>query len=461
MGDTMINFDKKILIIGGGAVCQCTVPLILKNIKIPAKNIAVIDAVDTRHLLQNVLKQGVVFQQQEINKDNYPSVLAAHLRGGDVCIDLANEVDTVDILTWCLTNQVMYLNTNLNLWKNHISINMSFAKVKSMMNEWKEGSPTAVISHGANPGLISSFAKQALLDSGAYVVRANKMMPIKIKEIEKALADENFAQLAQLLQIRTIHISERDSQKMSRRKRKNEFINTWSVIEFINESTSTIEFAWGNHEQEKPLDSNIADNTIFISEMAARMKLKSWVPQEEIEGTIPPHDETFSIADYLMVTMDDQVMYRPTVVFVYDASPVARKSMEELIIHNMALHEKYHVMKEEIVSGKEKMGCLILGDNVAWWTGSILSIEQSNNLVPKQNATVMQVAAGVLSALHEMIANPTQGICYPEQLNHAAILKIAKPYLGDLVSQIVTWKPKKNTTWEFRDFMVTKRNNKK
>ena len=35
-----------------------------------------------------------------------------------------------------------------------------------MMAGWKEPGPTAVLEHGANPGLISHFTKQGLLDIG-------------------------------------------------------------------------------------------------------------------------------------------------------------------------------------------------------------------------------------------------------------------------------------------------------
>ncbi len=456
----MVYFNNKILIIGGGAVAQCTIPLILRHIKIEPKNITVIDAVDTRKFMREVLEQGVVFQQQEITKDNFPQVLGTYLNTGDICIDLANEVDTLDILTWCLPHQVMYLNTSMNLWKNHISINISHAHLKDMAKEWTAGSPTAIISHGANPGLISAFAKQALIDSGLKIVEDNALEPEKIKIIKKALSNENFAELAHALQIKTIHVSERDSQKLSRPKKKNEFLNTWSVIEFINESTSKVEFAWGTHEQKIPANSTIVDNNILIDELAVHTVLKSWVPQEEIEGIVPPHDETFSLADYLTIQKDSQVLYRPTIAFVYDPSAAAKKSLHEFILNNLALHEHYRVIKDELVTGGEKMGCLLMGNIVSWWTGSILSFEESNELIPKQNATVMQVAVGVLSALYEMMKYPRRGICFPENLDYKEVLKLSKPYLGDFVSEHVTWKPTKNTTWEFQDFVVKKKKNK-
>ena len=39
----MIQFDKKILFVGYGAVAECTLPILLKSIKVPARNITVMD----------------------------------------------------------------------------------------------------------------------------------------------------------------------------------------------------------------------------------------------------------------------------------------------------------------------------------------------------------------------------------------------------------------------------------
>ncbi len=309
--------------------------------------------------------------------------------------------------------------------------------------------------------MISAFTKQALIDSGKRAIEENLLPLSQMASLYDAVAHEQFPRLAQLLQIKTIHVSERDSQKMGRRKKKNEFLNTWSVIEFINESTSKVEFAWGTHERKTPRNSKVVDNNLFIDKIAAKTFLKSWVPNEQIKGTLPPHDETFSLADYLMIQKDNRVLYRPTVVFVYDACQHARESLEELLINKLALHENYRVIKDELKSGGEKMGCLLMGDVISWWTGSILSFRESNKLIPKQNATVMQVAIGVLAALHEIMKNPHRGICFPESFDYKELLKLAKPYLGDFVSKEVTWKPTKNTTWEFHNFKVTKKNKMK
>jgi len=44
----MLEFNKNILIIGYGSVSKCTLPILFKHIKVPYKNVTVIDFVDVR-----------------------------------------------------------------------------------------------------------------------------------------------------------------------------------------------------------------------------------------------------------------------------------------------------------------------------------------------------------------------------------------------------------------------------
>ena len=43
--------------------------------------------------------------------------------------------------------------------------------LRRLLAKWKVKGPTAVIEHGANPGLISHFTKQGLIDIGAEPAR--------------------------------------------------------------------------------------------------------------------------------------------------------------------------------------------------------------------------------------------------------------------------------------------------
>ena len=77
--------------------------------------------------------------------------------------------------------------------------------------------------HGANPGLVSHFIKQALLNIARDVgVAASADFVEPTSQLE-------WATLASTLGVQVIHIAERDTQVPSVPKRRDEFVNTWSI----------------------------------------------------------------------------------------------------------------------------------------------------------------------------------------------------------------------------------------
>ena len=111
-------------------------------------------------------------------------------------------------------------------------------------------------------------------------------------------------------------------------------------------------------------------------------------------------------------------------------------------MRNFQLQPKLRIMTDEISDGIDELGVLLMGHGLTtWWTGSQLDIHESRQLVPGQNATTLQVAAGVLSALVYMIGHPSEGILVPDDLPHKEILEIAAPYLGPCPSVRSSWTP--------------------
>ena len=97
-------------------------------------------------------------------------------------------------------------------------------------------------------------------------------------------------------------------------------------------------------------------------------------------------------------------------------------------------------------------GALIMGHRYnSWWTGSVLSIHESRKRIPHQNATTLQVAIGLVSAVMWMMENPNRGICMPDDLPYEFILDVAKPYLGKLLSVPSGWTPLKNYQIFFKE----------
>jgi homospermidine synthase len=161
--------------------------------------------------------------------------------------------------------------------------------------------------------------------------------------------------------------------------------------------------------------------------------------------------------------------------YAYCPCDAAIASLNELRGYDYQLQPKLRIMGDEITSGSDILGALLMGHAYnSWWCGSDLSIEESRGLVPHQNATTMQVAISVVAAVMWMIENPREGVCVPDDLPHDYVLKISKPYLGKFISTSSDWTPLRDYAdvfddyappqfdasdpWQFSNFLVGDRN---
>jgi homospermidine synthase len=455
----MLEFGNKVLVIGYGSVARCTIPVLLKHIKIPYKNITVLDYVDKRSALKQWTVKGVKYFQTKITPTNMAQVLAKHVSAGGLIIDLAWNISCTDIVQWCHDNHVLYVNTSVEEWDPYANIHNKtpFEKslyyrqmeLREMVSKWTNSPVTAVVDHGANPGLISHFTKQGIVDIARKALK-DKTTPRKdAAKLECFLAKKDFAVLAMELGIKVIHCSERDTQIANKPKLVDEFVGTWSIEGLREEGISPAEMGWGTHEKELPALAHIPPygpgNQIFLAQMGMNTWVRSWIPHQEIVGMVIRHGEAFGISDRLTVWKSGKPVYRPTVHYAYMPCHETISSLHELRARNYELQPSWRIMTDEITAGDDILGALLMGHKYnSWWTGSVLSIEESRKLVPHQNATTMQVAIGVVAATMWMIENPEEGYCLPDDLPHDYVLNVAKPYLGKFVSEASDWTPASN-----------------
>ena len=482
----MIKFENKILIIGHGAVGRCALPLLVKHISVPYKNITVIDFVDKRGELDPWIKKGVKYFQERVTPVNIARTLSRHGAPGGLVVDLAWNIDSVSMLNWCHENKVLYVNTSVEEWDPYANIDKKTPFEKSLyykqMEIWKlisrwdnhHKATTAVLDHGANPGLISHFTKKGIIDIASRVLKDKVLSKRDEKIMEHFIKEEKFPELSMKLGIKVIHISERDTQITDKPKQIDEFVGTWSIEGLREEGISPAEIGWGTHENKLPELANVPEigprNQIFLSRMGMNTWVRSWVPYGEVVGMVIRHAEAFTISDRLTMWRKGKAIYRPTVHYAYMPCNETLSSLNELRCRNYELQPKTRIMNDEIISGSDTLGALIMGHRYnSWWTGSVLSIGESRKLVKHQNATTLQVAIGVVSGIMWAIENPDQGVLEPDELPHEYILKIAKPYLGKLISEPSDWTPFKNyqvffkenpdayldkkTPWAFKNFL--------
>lgn len=451
------DFSGHVFMAGCGAVAQCALPILLKELSfIDPKKITVMDFVDNSKRIASFIEQGVNFIQQRITPENYQEVLTKHLKAGDIFIDLAWEIDTCDLLQWCRDHNVRYVNSAVELWEPYkdaqhkdpreLTLYARQMRIRDMIKHWGDNKgATAIVDHGANPGLVSHFTKQALLDIAQKLIK-EKPKDARISAVQTAMADKNFAQLAQLLGVKVIHISERDSQITKQPKRMNEFVNTWSVAGIIEEGIAPAELGWGTHERNEPngiiFHEKGPQNQVCLRSCGIDTWVRSWVPSGEIIGMVIRHGEAFSISDRLTVRKNDTAIYRPTVHYAYCVSDGAFNSLHELKMRQFEVQPKQRILNDDIIDGVDELGCLLMGhDFKVWWIGTMLDIHEARRLVPNQNATTVQVAIAVIAAVNYMFNHPDKGVCLPDDLDHEEILAFSKPYLGKFVSMQVNWSP--------------------
>jgi len=323
--------------------------------------------------------------------------------------------------------------------------------------------PTAVVTHGANPGLVSHFVKQALLNIAADTG----------VEAGAPSSKDDWAKLAQALGVRVIHIAERDTQVSPVRKRINEFVNTWSVDGFVGEGAQPCELGWGSHERNFPRDGRRHDfgcgSAIWLAQPGAATRVRTWTPNAgHIHGFAITHGESISISDYLSVRDGEQVVYRPTVHYAYHPCDDAVLSMHEFVGRNYVLQDSKRILMDEISPGGiDELGVLLAGHKKnAYWYGSQLTVDEARQLAPFNNATSLQVTVSVLAGVIWAMENPDRGLVEPDEIDYLRVLGICRPYLGPLVGQYTDWTPlsererlfpediDKSDPWQFKNVRV-------
>ena len=468
-----VPFHGKILLLGYGGVGRATLPLLLKHLDVSGERITVMDFADRSAEIDAYRERGVQFVREKIVRETMCEQLAKVVGPGDMIIDLAWNISATDILSWCHDHDVLYINTSVEVWDPYEGMHDSDPRsrtlyvrhmaIREMVAGWKKKGPTAILEHGANPGLVSHFTKRALKDIAERLLD-QEMLHRRSEEIKSALAGEAWPDLAHALGVKTIHISEIDTQQTSIPHDPKVFSNTWSVDGFYEEGTSPAELGWGTHEHHDVAGICAHEagpkNQICLEKFGIDTYVKTCVPSGEIAGMVVRHGEAFTISDFLTVRdATKNPVYRPTVHYAYCPCPAAIASLKSLRRRKYKVQEQTRIMGEDIVSGgRDELGVLLMGHDLkSWWTGTILTVDEARELVPGQNATTVQVAAAVLSAVLWMIRNPAKGVLTPDLLPHEEILDIASPYLGNVVSQAIDWTPTKKegeAMWQFQSFHI-------
>ena len=467
------RIDGPIVLIGFGSIGKGTLPLIERHFKFDKKRLVVIDPDDKdRKLLDD---RGIRFIHQAVTKDNYRHLLTPLLTdsgGQGFCVNVSVDTSSLDIMVLCREIGALYIDTVVEPWigfyfdpKLGPEARSNYALRETILAERrrKPGGPTAVSCCGANPGMVSWFVKQALIN-----VAKDTGLKSKIPKTR-----EEWCRLAKKAGVKGIHIAERDTQRAKHPKPADVFVNTWSVEGFISEGMQPAELGWGTHEKWMPGNGRRHKTgcgaAIYMLQPGAETRVRSWTPTAKAQyGFLVTHNESISIADFFTLRRGRKTVYRPTCHYAYHPCNDAVLSLHELFGQAGKRQQDVHILDEnEIADGIDELGVLLYGHKKnAYWYGSQLSIDETRAVAPYQNATGLQVTSAVLAGMVWALENPKAGIVEADEMDYRRCLEVQMPYLGPVIGAYTDWTPldgrpglfpddiDKRDPWQFKNVLV-------
>jgi homospermidine synthase len=465
-----------VVMIGFGSIGRGTLPLLDRHIEFDHARCTVIDPDDSDRAL--MAQYGVSYLRESVTVDNYRTLLPALLTAGEgqgFCVNLSVDTSSLDIMRLCRELGVLYIDTVVEPWPgfyydsgrdNATRTNHALRSTVLAERRSNPGGTTAVSCCGANPGMVSWFVKAALLALASDFGHAG--------DTPAAGDSQGWARLMQELGVKGVHIAERDTQRAVNPKPVDVFWNTWSVDGFISEGLQPAELGWGTHERWMPANARQFDDpqapAIFLEQPGAETRVRTWCPSHGAQyGFLVTHNESLSIPDFFTVRgADGSVEYRPTCHYAYHPCNDAVLSFHELFGAGGRMPSGQHVLDEhEITDGRDELGVLLYGHaRNAFWYGSQLTIEQTRQLAPNQNATGLQVTSAVLAGVVWALENPEAGIVETDDMDHARCLAVQLPYLGNVQGFYTDWTPLSDRPglfqedidptdpWQFRNVLV-------
>ena len=343
------------------------------------------------------------------------------LRDNDIVCDFFGCNETIDILHACHLKKVL---------KPYPSQNALYQAFFFFFKRYKPVF-TGCIDAGANPGMITHFAILGIYSMAKEAIK-NKIA--NYEQIKYFLDKKDIANLAQIMQVDVIHISEFEQiEPNDENKFKGYVTNTWCIDSFHDEWFVNAEVSKGNHDFKDLTQKNY--ETIPFSEPPTvkcpfPLYMKTASPNKIFTGKVVRHPETIEISK--IFSTEEHI---PTVAFIYHPSRLPRQVLED---KNWTELPKI-ILDENTggpLKGSETMGATLISsrkDIMPRWFGSVVTCEQEREIGGNSNPTTLQVAAGIISHLLLALEEPEKGLCMPHEFDSEKILKLAKPFLGTVV----------------------------
>ncbi len=467
-----------IVMIGFGSIGRGTLPLIERHFTFDKNRMVVIDPREDAADMEILERHGIRHIKAHVTRENYKDLLKPLLtegKGQGFCVNLSVDTSSLDIMKLCRKLDVLYIDTVVEPWlgfyfdkdmKNSERTNYALRETVRHEKKKNPGGATAVSTCGANPGMVSWFVKQALV---------NLANDLGMKFDEPDQHDrEGWAKLMKKVGVKGIHIAERDTQRTKTRSRSTSSgtPGRWKVSfpkACSRPSSAGARMRRGCRRTQRSTRRAARRPSIWSS----RAPTPAFAPGARRRGPqygfLVTHNESISIADFFTVRdKDGDVTFRPTCHYAYHPANDAVLSLHEMFGNGGKPQSVFHVLDEnELVDGVDELGVLLYGhDKNAYWYGSRLSLEETRRIAPYQNATGLQVTSAVLAGMVWALENPKAGIVEADEIDYKRCLEVQLPYLGPVEGHYTDWTPldgrpglfpediDENDPWQFRNILV-------
>jgi homospermidine synthase len=454
---------RQIVIMGYGNIGQALSPLLRRRFAdLP---IYIFDERMETAQIDIAAQYGMNWTRLRLTETNFAATLLPHVGEDTLVINVATSICSRDLIAWAQYRQAFYLDTCIDPWSyqdgelgsaanTNYAIRETVLALQRQQSSRHAACATSVVAHGANPGLVSLLAKEALL------IMARRYLP----DFAVPCRQADWALVAEALGVRVIQVSERDSQHTKRPREPQTFVNTWSVDGFVAEALQPVEVGWGSHEAAGPFaaDAKIhqygCQAGVYFKTLGAHALVRSWSPSAgDFTGRLISHNEAISLASYLTLPGNRGPRYRPTVYYAYHPCDQALASLALLADGDRHAIEAERLLKDDIDDGIDELGVLLLSDrHPNLWLGSQLSIHRARAIAPHNNATSLQVVGSMMAAIEWIELNPRAGIVESEAMDHEFVLTHARRYWEPVVHEFREWHPRSNhrpRRWTLDEFI--------
>ena len=429
------------MIFGLGLIGNALLDILLEKKTFPTENILVSDQDEGAFAhfdsFVGIRENRILFH---MNRGNYTEFLS-HLAAGDYFVCLAEGIDHCMLLDTCLQSGIHFIYSSDDCFYDeqdrYFLHEQEHLKQAAALRQQYGKAATSILQFGCNPGLVSIFSKKGLKDivyedKGPFVSQNRETM---IRLLEHG----EYSALAECLGVRRIIEIDLDTTKTDIEEDPHALYSSWNTTDFKTEMNRRALFKLGTLDSLKGwLEAfqmtadqlhyySRTDGTVILERPGKETSITGKGPEGGFEACVIPHEELFSLYEYLSVrNSEDEIRYAPTVMFLYRPCPLAFSSL---------FHEDNRrcepIIKNRVISGGETVGVSIEGEKFCprfVYTKLLVIPEhagadgedetQAFTVTP----TVYQVAAPLFCAIKYIIRHPEEGVLYPENLDVDEIL---------------------------------------